>query len=303
MKIAVCIPTYKRLDLLTEAIESCLTQTLLPDEILIGDNSPDDDTQALVAQLTTRSAVTIRYFHHVPGLNQAQNVDSLFQAAASDLLVLLHDDDTLLPNCLRDLHGCFVENPAIDVAFGKQYMMSHEGQVDYRFSETINREFYRTPQYAGTVLTATEAVILQQFPNDCYMIRTAVAQKETYNGLTMHACDFEFGLKIGTGAYTIYFFDEYTANYRLSADALSRNYDNNGSLVIYRLVEQLNVPTTSFKYKKKILVDKASVALAQAANLKLAGEARKIFFSPWHRSAMLSLRGMKGIYHLVRAHV
>src|ERR1700687_4466922 len=71
--ISVCIPTCKRPDLLQLAVKSCLDQTVLPSEILIGDDSPDDSTRLIVEALAASSPVPIRYFHNSPALGQAAN--------------------------------------------------------------------------------------------------------------------------------------------------------------------------------------------------------------------------------------
>ena len=301
LSIAVCIPTYKRLDLLLEALTSCLAQTHLPQEILIGDNSPDTQTEAYIKELAHTTAIPIRYRRHVPSLSQTQNVDDLFERVQSDILVLLHDDDTLVPDCLEHMHACFTQHPDIDVAYGKQYIMSNKGEIDYPASAKLNKTFYRTASYAGTVLTSVESAMLQQFPNDAFAIRAAVAKKLGYDGQSNHACDFEFALKVALAGHKIYFINHYTASYRLSADALSNNLDNNGALVIFQLVEALQVPAASAHYQAEVLKDKAPVAIAQAANRKQPREALRIFFSKWHARNIFSISGLKGVYHVLEA--
>jgi glycosyltransferase involved in cell wall biosynthesis len=303
MKISVCIPTYKRPDLLKEALLSCFAQTLLPAEIIIGDNSPDDNTQTMVAQLACSSEVTIRYIHHVPGLTPAQNVNTLFNSATTELLLLLHDDDVLLPNCLQDLYDCFAKNPTIDAAFGKQYLMSFTGEIDYQTSEKWNKIYYKTTDYEGHALSTLESAILQQFPNNSYLIRSSIAKEIGYISISTHACDFEFSLKIALNNHTIYFTNIYTTKARISETSLSRDYNNNGGLIIFQLVKSLNVPQHSLKYKHEVLSKYASVALAQSANLKKPESAREIFFSKWNWNNTSVLTAMKGVYHLVRAHL
>jgi len=299
--IAVCIPTYKRIDLLTEAINSCLAQTHLPQEIIIGDNSPDTDTQRAVEAIAQAAAVPIRYYHHVPGLGQAPNVDFLFSQVQSEFLLLLHDDDTIERDCIAAMLACFKENPDIDVIFGKQYVISNEGVVDHAVSVQTNETFYRTPAYAGSKLSGLEAAILQQFPNDSYAVKTELAKRIGYKGKTNHACDFEFALALGLVNAKTFFLDRYTASYRLSADALSNQNDNNGSFIIYQLVEPLKVPASSQQYQQKVLREKAPVAVAQAARLKHRSEAIRILFSEWHRSKLLSIVGVKGFYHVLKS--
>jgi glycosyltransferase involved in cell wall biosynthesis len=303
MKISICIPTYKRPDLLEEALASCLAQTLLPSEIIIGDNSPDTTTQDKVAQLAAGSKVPITYVHHVPGLTPAQNVANLFSKVTTELLLLLHDDDVLLTTCLHDLANCFAVNSAIDAAFGKQYLMSFKGDIDYAGSERWNQLYYKTSEYARQPLSSVESAILQQFPNNSYLVRSSLAQSIGYDELSTHACDFEFGLRLALRGHHFHFIDTYTTKARLSATSLSRNYDNNGGLVIYRLVKELYLPSTSSKYQTEVLSKYAPVALAQSANLKIRAGAREIFFAKWHWNTGNIYTIIKGVYHLVRAHL
>jgi glycosyltransferase involved in cell wall biosynthesis len=301
LAVTICIPTYKRLDLLTKAIESCLAQTHLPYEILIGDNSPGTDTQQLVEALAQKATVPLRYFHHVPGLSQPQNVDYLFGQVQSDILLLLHDDDTLENSCLANMVACFRAHLDIDVLFGKQYLMSHQGVINHELSTQINQTFYRTDSYVGDKLSGLESAILQQFPNDCYAIRTDLAKKMRYSSNSNHACDFEFALRLGLANAKTYFLNEYTASYRLSDDALSNDSDNNGALIIFQSVEPLDMPAESRQYQQKVLKEKAPVAIAQAARLKQGREAARILLGKWYRGRLLTVGGIKSILHVMRA--
>lgn len=299
--VAVCIPTYKRPNLLAQALESCLAQTQLPHEILIGDNSPDTATEELVAAIVQTTSVPIRYIHHVPGLTQTLNVDVLFKAVQSELLVLLHDDDTLVADCIESLAACFLMHPDTDAAFGKQYIMSHNSQVDYEASASLNQDYYRTADYAGTKLSTLEGAMLQQFPNNSWMIRSAVAKALGYTSKYKHACDVDFGLQLALAKYQTYFLDKYTAYYRLSDDALSSNLDNDGALTLYQLVEQTDVPPESLHYQARALKINAPRAISQAANLKRPQEALRIYFSKWNKGNLLTTTGLKGAYHVLRS--
>jgi glycosyltransferase involved in cell wall biosynthesis len=124
MKISVCIPTYNRLGTLQEAVSSCMNQTQLPEEIIISDDSSSDETEKWVREFSLHSTTKIRYFRNRPALKQAGNVNRLFKYVETDLLILLHDDDLLMPGAIQSLFNCFQQYPDIDAAFGKQYLMS-----------------------------------------------------------------------------------------------------------------------------------------------------------------------------------
>jgi glycosyltransferase involved in cell wall biosynthesis len=118
--ISVCIPTCDRPQLLRKALESALSQTLPACEILIGDDSSNDASEKVVAAARATSKVPLIYFRNLPPLGQAGNTNRLFRAATGECLVLLHDDDLLLPGALADLANCWKEHPELTAAYGKQ---------------------------------------------------------------------------------------------------------------------------------------------------------------------------------------
>ncbi|RZK36511.1 MAG: glycosyltransferase [Hymenobacter sp.] len=293
MNISICIPTYNRLDVLQHAIASCLNQTRRPYEILIGDDSSVSDTEEWVNTSLKEANVRIRYFHNSPSLRQARNVNSLFMNSEGDLTVLLHDDDALMPTALETLYKCFVEHPEIDIAFGKQYIMSNEGVINEADSVLLNEDFYRTAAYEGLKLSPLEAGFLQQFPNDGYMIKSQIVKEVQYDEGTGDACDFDFGLQLGRGNYKMYFANNYTNCYRISASSVGTKADNNASIYAFNAVSSLKVPTESSKYKHEWLVSKAPAAIVNAARLKDYRKALEIYFSSWHRHNIFSLSGIK----------
>ncbi len=91
-KVSICVPTCNRPELIVECLDSCLAQTHTNIEILIGDDSSDNRTQALIKARYAHDA-RIRYVKNEPSLGQARNVASLFARASGDKIALIHDDD------------------------------------------------------------------------------------------------------------------------------------------------------------------------------------------------------------------
>ncbi len=299
MKISVCIPTYNRLKTLQEAVSSCMNQTHLPDEIIISDDSSSDDTEKWVSELSDRSTTNIRYFRNRPALKQAANVNQLFKYAKNELLILLHDDDLLMPGAIQSLYNCFQQYPDIDAAFGKQYLMSDSGIVDEQGSVMLNQVFYRTHVYQGLKLSSLESGFLQQFPNDAYLIKSNKAREVGYREDAGDACDFDFALRLGMQNLKLYFLDEYTAKYRLSNDAVNKKSNNNAGVLSFKFVETLKVPKESTVHKNRWLRGKAPVAVADATNIRLYAEAIRIYFSKWHRDKIITPGGVKRLWRIV----
>lgn len=292
-KISILIPCYKRPKLVIDAINSCLLQTYPPYEILIGDDSPDDLTKQAIEKIQSTSKVNIRYFHNKPSLGQEDNVNMLIDAALGDKILLLHDDDLLLENALEVLVNCFHIDPTIDVSYGKQYIITKDGNgVPIKKSEDHNKSYYRSAEYEGSVLTPLEASIVQQFPNNCYLMNAKLAKKTKYRKVGI-VCDFEFGLRAGLSGTKFYFVNKYTAKYRIWEGRISNTDSNNSALAAYGLVESIQVPDRSKKYKEKYLRDISFVAVAQAINVKQFNKALKLYVRHFRLNRFFTMGGMK----------
>ncbi|MFN5857425.1 MAG: glycosyltransferase family 2 protein, partial [Pseudanabaenaceae cyanobacterium] len=139
--ISVCIPTYQRPKFLQEALYSVFEQTLQPIEIVIGDDSYDNTTENLVLDIKKECKIPISYTRHSPSLGQAGNINFIYEIAKGDKIVLLHDDDLLLPNSLEDLNSCWNLHPNLVAAYGKQYFISEEGTIDQNLSSKLNQYY------------------------------------------------------------------------------------------------------------------------------------------------------------------
>ena len=293
-KITIIIPTYKRLSYLKIAVESCLQQSLLPERIIIGDDSPDDETENWVGNFSPLKDVIIEYYHNRPSLKQANNVEFLIQKVETELLLLLHDDDFLLPVALESLYQVFDEQVGIDVAFGKQYIVSANGEIDYKASEELNLAFFRNPSYHLQELLPLDVALRQQLPSNSFLMKTEMAKSVHYNfeEEARDAVDFLFCLNLAKAGVKFMFTDIHVSGYRITSDSI--NSVGNPGYYSYKLVNELEVVgETLTEQKRDFLITKAPVAILQALNMKLKKEAWTIYFSEHHRGRIFSLGGIK----------
>lgn len=298
MKISIIIPTYNRPDLLKVCIKSCLSQTLSPYEIIIGDDSSNDESKEIVEQIIEENkSAKISYFKNVPPKKQIGNVNFLIDKAEGDYVTLIHDDDYLLDNCLSDLSKPLLNDSSIDASFGKQYLIDMNDHIDQKVSDNANRDYYRTASYEGTVLSSYDSAILQQFPNNAYVIKADLIKKYKYSTDSEYvgdACDFFFSFNLGLKKLKFYFVNTYTAVYREGNEKISNNLRCDAAIKSYLIIADSVIPDgeSNVSYKKQ-LKRFAPLALSQAINRKEKKHASKIFFSKYHFSSLFSLGGVK----------
>ena len=104
--ITVFIPTYKRVDLLKEAIDSVINQTPVDFDwdIVIVDNEPYDGfvnkTEKLIRGYKTNK---IRYYRNEKNLRPGDNFNRGIYLAKAPWVMMLHDDDMLFPYALEKM--------------------------------------------------------------------------------------------------------------------------------------------------------------------------------------------------------
>lgn len=97
--ISIAIPTYKRLSLLHEAIESALSQRgCSPYEVIVIDNDQSDHILEVVSHYEPSK---IAVYQNSTNLGMWGNMNRALDLAKGEWILMLHDDDLLLPNALQ----------------------------------------------------------------------------------------------------------------------------------------------------------------------------------------------------------
>jgi glycosyltransferase involved in cell wall biosynthesis len=296
--ISICIPTFRRPDLLAEAVDSCFFQTYSPFEVVIGDDSPDGDSERLIAGYQALHPGRIRYKRHVPSLGQNANVNDLFARAEGGRLLLLHDDDLLLPNALANLAKLWEDLPTLDAAFGKQVLIEHDGRpTAQERTDALNEGYHRVASNAGRQTTPVIAGLSRMFPNDGFLVTTKLARVIGYRSIQEigHACDTDFGIRLCVAARDVWFLDEFTMQYRLTRESISKH-----SIVApyaYDMLMTLKVPLAAEVMLKEARREMAPSAVSGFSQLGETRRAWETFTSVEysHRRRF----SVKGAYHFL----
>jgi glycosyltransferase involved in cell wall biosynthesis len=265
-------------------------------EIVIGDDSRDDLTEKLISELKKICKIPIQYIRSSPSLGQAKNINLLYKTAAGNKIVLLHDDDLLLPNALEDLNSCWELYPDLVAAYGKQYIISEEGVIDENASSDLNQLFFRTSDKAGLQKSSVEAALLHQFPNDCFMLLASAAKaiewrsyEEVGNG-----GEFDFSLRLAFKYSNFFFLDKYTAKYRYTRVAMSKSSNDDAAAQSFYLTLNAEFPKELSWAKEYELKRVAPIAIVQLINSGKKKQALDIYFSQYHPlTKRLSLGGIR----------
>jgi succinoglycan biosynthesis protein ExoM len=150
MTLAVLIPTFRRNDGLTRALHSVFQQSVIADEIIVADNSPEAGARELVDTLKIEAPCPLVYVHAPePGVANARNAG--FAGAKAERIAQLDDDQTAEPSWLEAL-SAMADKTGAAVVFGPVRAAPGAASDDAVSQAWAERLYARTPHLTDGVI-------------------------------------------------------------------------------------------------------------------------------------------------------
>lgn len=119
--ITVAIPVFNGGKYITEALDSIINQSLLPDEIIIADDNSTDNTLDIVAEWHTRNEfIKLRIINNPTNIGYGKNLDVCLDSCKTKFIQFLHQDDILTNQCLEHNLNAFKDNPGLALVGGRE---------------------------------------------------------------------------------------------------------------------------------------------------------------------------------------
>jgi glycosyltransferase involved in cell wall biosynthesis len=114
--VTIAIPTFRRMDLLQEAVRSALNQSFeSPFEIIVLDNEPGSKgAEELYRCVPEVKGANLRYFVNRENAGMYGNHNLCIRQARGEWVTILHDDDLLDPDYLSTMFAELARHPGAD---------------------------------------------------------------------------------------------------------------------------------------------------------------------------------------------
>lgn len=148
MKLSAVIPTKNRASDLLRAVESVFTQSCLPDELLIIDQSDTDISktavEALFAGRSAAPKLIYVYDPSIAGLVAAKAV--AVEKSSGDVVMFLEDDIVLEPDYVASLAQGFIDDPRMMGACGVISAVAGTGKFYLAMFHLFHRGIFFDPR-------------------------------------------------------------------------------------------------------------------------------------------------------------
>lgn len=146
MKFSVLLPTRNRLDLLAFAIESVRRQDYFDWEVIVSDNDSGEDICGYVHNLRDRRIKCYRTESFIP---VTENWTRALDRSDGDYIIMLGDDDSLMPGYFSRLKYLIDEFGQPDFVYTSAYLYAYPGVLPGS-PDGFLRSYDRCPIFRGS---------------------------------------------------------------------------------------------------------------------------------------------------------
>jgi len=221
---SIIMTTYNHRWYIAEAIQSIVDQDFMDWELLIGDDSPNDETRTIIQSFL--SDHRIRAWHHSPSKHIVGNTNFLIDQTDKDsaYLAFLEWDDIRRPNYLSSKLQVFKKFPNVWLVYNEFSIINEKSEtIEKRWIAPRTRKRYKNETDTIWDLIASDVV--------CFWYSTLMSRK--FKWIKIHNwwnkqlmwSESDFWLQIANRC-NIYGIEDSLTSYRKHSNNTSRNLDS-----------------------------------------------------------------------------
>lgn len=126
--VSICIPTFNGARFISDALDSILEQSYSNLEVVISDDSSEDNTLEIVKEYEVKSTFPIRIHNH-NSRGIGANWNNCIKYSQGEYIKFLFQDDVLKPKCVEKMVSVLTANDKIALVGSKrEFIVSYENQ-------------------------------------------------------------------------------------------------------------------------------------------------------------------------------
>lgn len=224
--VSIITTTYKHQEFIADTINSILSQKYKDRELLIGDDSPDDETWNIIQSYVEKYPDKIKARHHNPNKWIVENTNFLLSQinSQSEYVAFLEWDDLYTPDNLLEKIKIFDKYDDIAIVYNDISFINKDNEIilqslfsqrniQYYKNEIIPIEKYVLSK-AWPICSWSSGMFRKKYLNQ-YTINNVLPEKKSYS-----VSDRDIYFQIST-QHKIYYINKQLTKYRRHSDNLS----------------------------------------------------------------------------------
>jgi glycosyltransferase involved in cell wall biosynthesis/peptidoglycan/xylan/chitin deacetylase (PgdA/CDA1 family) len=131
-KISVVVPSYNYGSFLSEALESIIRQTIIPDEVIIADDASEDITGEVAKFYTEKYNGLVSYYKNHTNLGPIGNFNKAVAMAKGDYICIIGADNRIIGNYIEKCAIVLDSDENIAIAYTDYALFGPRAEIAYQ---------------------------------------------------------------------------------------------------------------------------------------------------------------------------
>jgi len=202
--ISIVTPSFNQGTFIREAVLSVRKQLYPNCEQLIMDGGSNDETVAILRELSHTDHTTRLHWVSEPDRGQAHALNKGFARAQGDIIGWLNSDDRYRPGAFDSIAALFAQHPDVDVLYGDYAWMDTDGHI-----QRVRREI----EFSPFILLYHRVLYI---PTTATFFRRRILDEGNLLDESLHyAMDFDFFVRLSCHGYRFMHIQRLLADFRL----------------------------------------------------------------------------------------
>ena len=227
--VAVIVTCYNQERYIRQALDSIITQTQLPAEIVVIDGFSHDRSVAAIEEWMAETGTSITFIAHDRNYGLCATLNQAMGLITSEFVVTLYGDDWLEPDRL-ETQTPILAQAADDVCM----VVSSMREVDRRGVPVVTHDFRDRVEPLAQLVPAERVARLvaeNTIPSPAVMLRAAHVREVGGYDESLTFDDYDMWMRL-LSRYTLVYDPSIVVNYRVLEQSLSRSTARHGDFLL-----------------------------------------------------------------------
>lgn len=125
-RVSIALTTYNGADFLPSQLQSYVSQSKMPDELVVCDDSSQDETLSILNRFKDHAPFPVTIYQNEHTLGVTRNFEQAISRCTGDIIFISDQDDHWLTDKIKTTFDVFQDNPSVHVVHSNMWICDEQ---------------------------------------------------------------------------------------------------------------------------------------------------------------------------------